>query len=211
MARRNDHTSQQLSDKIIASAIEFLQHQPIRDLSLRALAKSVGYSAGTLINLFRNYNLLLLAVSGYTLDQIHQQLNDDVTKANKDNASQLIVSLALEYLQFASDHPSQWRQVFEHKLDSGLEINLIHQHKIDRLFCKVEPLLKQLAPQAIELDIIKASRTLWASVHGICLMSIEDKLFMPTQVTSEALIESLINHYLTSWVDNQTKESFYVN
>lgn len=211
MARRKDHTHQQLSDKTIASTIEFLQHQPISELSLRALAKTVGYSAGTLINLFKSYNLLLLAVSGHTLEQIHQQLNNDLTNANKDNANQLIISLALQYLKFASAHPYQWRQVFEHRLAPDQQINLPHQQKIDQLFCQVEPLLKLLVPQATELDIIKASRTLWASVHGICLMSIEDKLFAPSQVTSEALIESLINHYLTSWTENPTKESIHVN
>ena len=31
---------------------------------------------------------------------------------------------------------------------------------------------------------------------------VEDKLFAPSQISSESLIESLINHYLTNWISH---------
>jgi len=207
MARRKDHSPQQLSDLTIAAVISFMAQHPINQLSLRGLAKIVGYSPGTLLNLFGSYNKLLLQVSGFTLGQIQQQLAAEVSSSDTNNChvnpADSIVAIANSYLKFAQQAPYQWQQVFEHRLDSGEEMPLIHQQQITELFQLIEPLLAQLAPQANANTVLIASRTLWASVHGICMMSIEDKLFTPTSITSDTLIDSLITHYLRDWVNHQ--------
>jgi len=206
MARRKDHSPQQLTDLTIAAVISFMAQHPINQLSLRGLAKIVGYSPGTLLNLFGSYNKLLLQVSGFTLGQIQQQLAVEVTSTDTNNSpinpTDSIVAIANSYLNFAQQAPYQWQQVFEHRLDSGQEIPPLHQQQITELFQLIEPLLAQLAPLANANTILIASRTLWASVHGICMMSIEDKLFTPASVTSDTLINSLVTHYLKDWVSN---------
>ena len=202
MARRKDHTPVQLTQLTIDTVIEFIQHRSISQLSLRSLAKLIGYSPGTLINLFNSYNYLLLAVSGYTLGQINQQITADLDGLYNSSAQDKLLTIAKSYLQFASEHPGQWRQVFEHRLEDNQIINSEHQQKIDGLFAKVEPLLLALAPNADSNELVRCCRTLWASVHGICIISVEDKLFAPSQISSESLIESLINHYLTNWISH---------
>ncbi|NRA52517.1 MAG: TetR/AcrR family transcriptional regulator [Gammaproteobacteria bacterium] len=208
MARRTDHSPEQLKQLTIDAVIQFMAQQPINQLSLRALAKTIGYSPGTLINLFNSYNNLLLQVSGFTLSQIGQQLSAALTNAPLDTkqptASSHIVAIAKCYLHYAQQTPYQWQQVFEHRLDPDQQMPASHQQQITELFQLLEPLLAQLAPQASSIEITVASRTLWASVHGICVMSIEDKLFTPVTITSEDLIDSLVTNYLTNWV-SQTR------
>ena len=61
MARRKDHSPEELKALVIEAVLGFLQEQPAEKLSLRQLAKMVGYSPGTLINLFGSYAHLILA------------------------------------------------------------------------------------------------------------------------------------------------------
>ena len=70
MARRKDHTPEELKALVLGQVLEFLQHEPADNLSLRKLAKMVGYSPGTLLNLFGSYAHLILAANALTLDQI---------------------------------------------------------------------------------------------------------------------------------------------
>ena len=43
MARRTDHSPEQLKQLTIDAVIQFMAQQPINQLSLRALAKTIGY------------------------------------------------------------------------------------------------------------------------------------------------------------------------
>lgn len=205
MARRKDHTPAELKLLTVKTVIEFLQHRPINQLSLRSLAKMIGYSPGTLINLFKSYNHLLLDVSGYTLLEIEQRLTKATRNLESTTAQQLIeivLVTANQYSNFAVEHPYQWQQVFDHRLDDTQGIGPAHQQRIDALFAIIEAKILKLAPNASHIEVVRASRTLWASVHGICMMSLEDKLFSPVQISNGSLIESLVTNYLNSWLTN---------
>jgi hypothetical protein len=46
---------------------------------------------------------------------------------------------------------------------------------------------------------MKASRVLWAGVHGITLLSVDDKFFTSEPIDGGVLIKDLISNYLKSW------------
>ena len=59
--------------------------------------------------------------------------------------------------------------------------------------------MDQLAQQQDTAQIHLAARTLWGSVHGIALLAADDKLVVAGDVDAQAMIESLLQHYLNSW------------
>ncbi len=197
MARRKDHSPQELKEQVITKVIQFLQQQPANELSLRKIAKMVGYSPGTLINLFGNYAYLLLAVNAVTLEQINQQLSDSMRSSQQ--AQQQLTLFAQQYLNFAQQHPFQWRLLFEHQLTDEQDLPQWQQQKIEHLFSLIDHCLEKLKPNANSKEIQQTSRTIWASVHGICALSIDDKLFHQHKIDSKEMINSLLEHYLTAW------------
>jgi len=202
MARRKDHSPEELKALVMASVLEYLQTQSANTLSLRQIAKMVGYSPGTLINLFGSYAHLLLAVNACTLDQISLRLEEKLIAAKTLEAQQQLQLFAQEYLAFAQQHLFQWRLLFEHRLDE--EVPDWQQQRINQLFEMIELRLIQLAPLAKPNELQQASRTIWASVHGICMLEVDNKIFASTDIdglsiNGEGMIQSLINHYLSSW------------
>jgi AcrR family transcriptional regulator len=197
MARRKDHSPEELEALVISSVLEYLQAQSANTLSLRHIAKSVGYSPGTLINLFGSYAHLLLAVNACTLDQISERLENKLLNSQDIDAQQQLLVFAEEYLSFAQQHIFQWRLLFEHRLDE--EIPDWQQNRINQLFELIELRLSLLAPHADATELQQASRTIWASVHGICMLEVDNKIFANADISGKSMLQSLITHYLAAW------------
>lgn len=197
MARRKDHTPEELTELVLSQVLNFLQTEPADQLSLRKLAKMVGYSPGTLINLFGSYAKLILAANARTLDLIADDLSGIMDAETE--AETKLTTFAHKYLAFAQAHPYQWRVLFEHHLEEDEEIPQWQWARIERLFTMIESCLNELKPNSSETDRHQASRVLWASVHGICALSIDDKLFAQDSVLGKDMISSLISNYIGSW------------
>lgn len=73
MARRNDHTREELISLTLKASMEFLDKHSHHELSLRKIATMIGYVPSTLVNVFGSYNLLLLHVVAKTLDNLAQE------------------------------------------------------------------------------------------------------------------------------------------
>lgn len=195
MARRKDHTHDEIRALALESMQLHLQQQPADTMSLRKLAQAIGYSPATLINVFGSYDHLLLSVSAVTLDRLAQQLGHH--SATELSPLQRLHCFGKTYLQFARQNPYCWQLLFEHRLPAGDEIPDWQQQRIDQLFAMIEQALVELSSDAE--NVRQAARTVWASVHGICTLSLGDKLFSDSLSNADSMIESLIHHYVISW------------
>ncbi|MGR4990753.1 TetR/AcrR family transcriptional regulator [Vibrio rotiferianus] len=196
MARRNDHTREELVNLTLSTVQEFLAENSYHDLSLRKIANMIGYVPSTLVNVFGNYNLLLLHVVAQTLDELQQQATA-ATKNSKDSHHALF-QLAYCYHDFAQQNPYRWQLVFEHNMN-GAELPQWHAKRIDGMTGMLESLLAAIAPQRTEQEVLQASRVLWSGVHGITLLSVDDKFFSSEPIDGKELIDNLLSNYLMNW------------
>lgn len=196
MARRNDHTREELISLTLATVKDFLEENSYHELSLRKIANMIGYVPSTLVNIFGNYNLLLLHVVAQTLDELSQE-STKATSHCKD-ANEALFELAYCYHDFAQKHPYRWQLVFEHNMN-GAELPDWQAKRIGDMTDMLESLLEQISPDRTESEVIQASRVLWAGVHGITLLSVDDKFFSSEPVDGKALISNLLSNYLMNW------------
>ncbi|AOW82139.1 WHG domain-containing protein [Vibrio mimicus] len=196
MARRNDHTREELVALTLDRVKQFLDTHSYHELSLRKVATMIGYVPSTLVNVFGNYNLLLLHVVAQTLDELAQEAQQAVksTPYPKD----ALYQLAYCYHDFAKRNPYRWQLIFEHNMN-GEALPEWQAQRIDNMTSMLEGLLKVIAPLRSEQEVLQASRVLWSGVHGITVLSVDDKFFATEPIDGNALIENLLNHYLANW------------
>ncbi|HGH6024989.1 TPA: TetR/AcrR family transcriptional regulator [Vibrio mimicus] len=196
MARRNDHTREELVALTLDRVKQFLDTHSYHELSLRKVATMIGYVPSTLVNVFGNYNLLLLHVVAQTLDELAQEAQQAVksTPYPKD----ALYQLAYCYHNFAKRNPYRWQLIFEHNMN-GEALPEWQAQRIDNMTSMLEGLLKVIAPLRSEQEVLQASRVLWSGVHGITVLSVDDKFFATEPIDGNALIENLLNHYLANW------------
>ncbi|QXO18263.1 MULTISPECIES: TetR/AcrR family transcriptional regulator [Vibrio] len=196
MARRNDHTRDELIALTLNTVKEFLHTHSHHELSLRKIATMIGYVPSTLVNVFGNYNLLLLHVVAQTLDELATEAKAVVSQS-KDPA-QALYQLAYCYHDFAKQNPYRWQLIFAHNMN-GEQLPEWQSQRIEHMTSMLEGLLHVMAPQRTDSEILRTSRVLWSGVHGITLLSVDDKFFAAEPVDGKALIEDLLSNYLANW------------
>ena len=196
MARRNDHTREELVALTLNTVKKFLATHSYHELSLRKIANMIGYVPSTLVNVFGSYNLLLLHTVAQTLDELSSEANT-VVKSSQD-AETALYDLAYCYHDFALRHPHRWQLIFEHNMN-GEPLPDWQAERINAMTNMLEHLLQTLAPHRTTADVLTASRVLWSGVHGITLLSVDDKFFAAEPIDGKELISNLLSHYLSNW------------
>lgn len=200
MARRSDHTREELKELALASAEKLLIKKSASELSTRQIATEMGYTVGTLYQIFKNLPDLLLHVNARTLKRLYEDCQKlDIDKQTPEHN---ILSYANIYLDFAHSNTGLWELIFDNKVLSNDELPPWYMSQVSALFSLIEIQLKDIRPEASEQEVTKTSRVLWSSVHGICILVINDNLFAKSACTSKEMIESLVSHFLKGWSNN---------
>ena len=79
MGRRSTHTPQQLRELILDAAQEIIDVHGLAGLSAREIARRIGYSPGTIYNMFDNLDDVVRNVEARVLDALNQRLSDTQT------------------------------------------------------------------------------------------------------------------------------------
>jgi AcrR family transcriptional regulator len=193
MGRRSSHTPHQLRELILDAAREIIESQGLAGLSAREIARRIGYSPGTIYNMYQNLDDVVLHVEAQVLDALEARLALVLAKATGPDA---LPELAHAYLAFTQEKPKLWNLLFEHHLPAGVELPSWYQSKLEGLLARVEQSLAPLFPVGQEADRQRAARVLWAGVHGITSLSTADKLSIVTTDAASRLIDDLVRTYL---------------
>jgi AcrR family transcriptional regulator len=190
MARRSDHTQEELKELAVEKALEIIDEKGAEGFSARGVAAAMGYSPGTLYHVFGDIDSFLLHVHGRILDEWHADLARGLGRAQKDP----LKYLAHAYLDFARRHHRRWSALFAPRQGQG-PLPDWYAGKMARLFGLVEEALRS-GIGGSRAKARKSAKVLWAGIHGICVLSLSGKLDTVGTDSPEALIDALIDTWL---------------
>ena len=179
MGRRSEHTPDALRELIIEACEAIISEDGLAGLSAREIAKRVGYSPGTIYNVFDSLDDLILQVEARVLDGLDARL---AALKNEGSADDLVLTLARAYLAFTTERPRLWNLLFEHHLPTTMQVPAWYQHKLDQLLERVETVVRPIVRDQDASRARIAARVLWAGVHGITSLATTGKL---SSITSE--------------------------
>jgi AcrR family transcriptional regulator len=194
MARRSEHSKEQIRDMALDAAEQIVEDQGLTGLSARKIAKQIGYTVGTLYLVFRNLDDLILHVNSRTLDALFAKMQDSLQKCRTPRTC--VLAMGRAYVDFATENPKLWNMVFEHQLPEGEEVPYWFVDKVNNMFRLVQLQLTPLLENQSEKKIDLVSNTLWCGVHGICSLAVTGKLEISDAESIHVLTDSLINNYL---------------
>jgi AcrR family transcriptional regulator len=191
MARRNDHTREEIREMAILAGSKLINELGFTGFSSRQIAKEIGYTVGTLYNVFESYDDIILHINATTLDEMKKFITQNINQKLKN--SEAIKQLAKLYAKFAHANYRNWNALFEYTSPSP--IPAWYNEKIESLFIIVENILSEFISK--KSDAKKHSKVIWASIHGICILSLTNKLDVDGTKSIEALTDLLVENYLS--------------
>jgi AcrR family transcriptional regulator len=203
MGRRSSHTPQQIRALILDAAQEIIEAQGLAGLSAREIARRIGYSPGTIYNLFANLDDVVLNVEARVLDGLDKRLSEVQEGCDGQASGDCLRRIARAYLSFTQEKPRLWNLLFEHHMPKGAELPAWYQQKLEGLTAQIERAIAPHFPPGSEDERQRAARVLWAGVHGITSLSTADKLSVVTTETAGRLIDDLVDTYLAGLARQQ--------
>ncbi len=193
MGRRGDHTFDQLNKMILDATEALLIEEGFQYLSTRKIAKRIGYSVGTLYNIFQNLDDIYIHLNGRTIDK----LTEIIDNAASNISLSPIKAISYSYIKFSVDHFNIWSLLFEYRFPDNTIVPKWYNEKIEQLYSVVNKALVHALKFNDEAKLKDFITVLWAGIHGICVLSTKGKLSRAGTIESQLLIDNFIDNYLS--------------
>jgi AcrR family transcriptional regulator len=132
--------------------------------SARQVARAIGYSVGTVYNVFPSLDDLLLAINTRTF----VQWTDHLLARLEDAGSDRIRALVEAYFSFARDNRNLWMAIYDHRLPPGMAMPAEDAERRAALTGIVVREIAEVLDGKPADEVQHLARSLIATVHGHC-------------------------------------------
>lgn len=168
MARRSDHTRPELEELILGEGHRLMAEGGYARFSAREVAKRIGYSVGTLYNVFGSLDQLLFAVNSRTFTL----WTDSLRARLEEEPGDRIAALVHGYFAFARANPNLWMAIYDHRVSPPVTLPARYVEQRSVLTGIVEAEIARLLPEEARARAGLLARSLVAVVHGHCVFAL---------------------------------------
>lgn len=194
MPRRMSLSHDELRRAAVDLARAIVAGEGIAALTVRRIAAGLGCAVGTVYNLFHDLDDVVLHVSADVLDDMASDL---FAPGLPESPIDRLVEIARRYIRFARERGRLWAMVFAHAPAHDRPTPDWQTRRVAGLVEAARAFVAPaLGPAAAPERLAATTDVLWASVHGIAALMIDDKLGFVTGTDPEALAEHLVRSVL---------------
>jgi AcrR family transcriptional regulator len=167
MGRRSDHSRDELTTLMIDAGTALMAEKGFAAFSAREVAKRVGYTIGTVHNVFGNVGGLVTAINTASFAEWADVLEASLAAADDDR----IAALVRGYFAFALAHPQRWIAIYDHR-PAPETLSAAQQETRGRLMRIVAAEVARATNLPLDDQLGTFARSLVATVHGHCAFAI---------------------------------------
>ena len=189
MARRSDHSKEEIKALAIKHAYKLIEENGEAGFKARDIAKRMGYTVGTIYYVFGNMENLRFHVCGHIMDLFNvSALKGLARKKNK------LLYLVTHYIKISKEYRNQWMFLFNFQ---GTFRDNVPDWYIEKTRRGFKMFAEHLAPHiGNKQKTLKATEIILASIHGMCILSLNDKSTKSKKLKTEAMAKHLVETYL---------------
>lgn len=191
--KRVKRAPEELRELILQAAKDLIEERGLEGLSAREIARKIEYSPGTLYNVFKDRDEIILTLESRLLDELLGRLK---SAQGCPDTRKRVVCLANAYVEFSSENPKLWSLLSGHRLNDSKEAPDWYQLKMDKLMQCLEEALLPLMEGSEKSDVSRSARVLWAGLHGITSLAVAGKLSTVSSEPLNDLADNFVETYL---------------
>jgi AcrR family transcriptional regulator len=194
MGRRSDHSRAELAELMVDAGHAHLAEAGFARFSAREVAKRVGYSVGTLYNVFGTIDRLMIMINGRTFELWADELEARLASGCADR----IASLVFAYFDFARRNANLWMAIYDHRLPEGAALAPDQLEPRTRLVHIVAREVAAVLPPVRQGEALQLARSLIATVHGHCTFALNGSFALMGELDPEGLALARVRESLTA-------------
>ncbi|QHQ33994.1 TetR/AcrR family transcriptional regulator [Algicella marina] len=163
-------------EKLVEAATKRITDDGLASLRARDLAADVGCAVGSIYTIFKDLEALVLEVNSATFRDLGAHVTAAVKAQPADAYEAQLVAMGQAYAGFARLHPNRWSAVFNVEMSNAAAVPEWYNEQVKQLFMIIAVPLAALRRDLDEADVRLLTRGLFAGVHGIVLLSVEDRI-----------------------------------
>lgn len=194
MARRSDHSREELAELVIDAARAITEAEGWRGVTMRGLGSRIDYAPGSIYNAVGNLDTVLMRMNAGTLDRLAETLESAARRSADAPLLQRAAALADGYMKFVMAHARLWASVLER----------VPQYAVPAWYAAPRARLVEIVAEVIAplYPNAKARRravvVLWAALQGVASLGVGGNLaFAAAELDPRDIARSIVLRYLT--------------
>ncbi len=194
-----------LRETLLHLALQTIDTHGYQALRARALTDAAGCALGALYTVFQDMDALFIAAKLKILEQLDDDMANNATVGSGVSsqappilepaaATTHLLALADAYLTFANTHFHRWQTLFQHRLGENTPLPEAYFERLTHIFGHIERPLGVIMPQSSTSSRALTSRALFASVHGIVVLGLEQRLGETSAASIRAQYQMLVRN-----------------
>lgn len=195
MGRRSDHNREELEALILDAGAQLVAERGLASFSAREVARRIGYSIGTIHNVFGNADRLIMAINTRSFGLWATYLQERLAAAEDGDR---LAALVDGYFGFARDHTHLWTAIYDHRLppDSSLP-DADHAARAVLTQIVIGEVAHALG-RPVDDRAGALARSLIATVHGHCAFAISGAWALMGEAAPEVAALARVREALAS-------------
>lgn len=201
MGRRSDHSRKDIKQMAIDAGLEIIEEKGYSGLSTRKVADKIGYSVGTLYNVFENFNDLVFNINTVILKDLYFFVEQ---RLDSQQGVEAIKIIGAGYMDYALKFQNKWNALFEYERPPETQVPDWYLEKVNKLLSLLEQYLITMF-RGDEQTAKKVSMIIWGGTHGLCSLGITHRLGGDDPVVLKSMVYYLIENCLKGITQNIEK------
>jgi AcrR family transcriptional regulator len=187
MARRSEHSRDEIKAMILEAAENIVREQGFSALKIRKISADIGYTVASVYMIFTNMDDLNTQIKTRTIGK----MLDSMTEKKE------CLTVAMTYYEFVLNQRGLCRMLLQHQALKNLPSEKAYDEAQIELQLCFRQSLNTLNLDQTELEINNASKVLMSAVQGVCLPLLMQKSVDQTEIKNS--IELLLMSFLLGW------------
>lgn len=162
--------------------------------SAREVAKRIGYSIGTIYNVFGTHDRLILAINTRTFRLWADHLRERLASTGDDRIGTLVEG----YFSFARENPNLWMAIYDHRLPQDVAMPPEYDEQRRELTEIVATEIAAALPGPRREEAPRLARSLIATVHGHCTFALNGSFALMGESEPVELALARVREFLAS-------------
>ena len=192
MARRSDHTREELTEMALESARAIVVEKGVSALSGRKVTARMGYTVGTLYQLFDSMDELVWTMNARTLGALYEKC---VENSETGSVADRLRAFGMTFVTFVENHSNEWEAVMSYRYGERHVFTEEYEARIRELFGLMREATGQFYDASERAEHSADMAVLWASLTGILSVAVSER--QVGGLTLEQMLDRLIQMYLS--------------